>query len=79
MMQTNTEKNPTLIKIGEKVKMLRKSIPKYANYEHFAWQNNINKITVYRIESGHNYKLDSLLRVLDALDVKLSDFFSDID
>lgn len=77
-MKVQTEKNPTLVKIGEKVKRLRKTNPDYANYEVFAWENKINKITVYRIETGQNYKMDSLLRVLDALNVNVSDFFSDI-
>ena len=78
-MIAEKEKNPTLVQIGEKVRKLRKQNPNYINYERFAEANNINKVTLQRIESGQNFKMDSLLKVLDALGVGLTDFFSDID
>lgn len=72
-------KDKRLIAIGEKIRMLRKSNPDFTNYEVFAFTHRINKVTLQRIERGDNYNMESLLKVLDALDVKLSAFFSDID
>ena len=80
MKSAETEKkDERLIKIGNKVRQLRKSNPEYVNYEVFAFTFKINKGTVQRIERGDSFNMDSLLKVLDSLNVKVSDFFSDID
>ncbi len=78
MAVLKNEKNPILIKIGEKVRKLRKQNPDYVNYEVFAFTHRINKVTLQRIERGENYNMESLLKVLKALDIMLSDFFKDI-
>jgi ribosome-binding protein aMBF1 (putative translation factor) len=57
--------------IGERVKTQRKKIAN--NYENFAAEHRINKVTVGRIENGENYKMDSLLRVLNAIGITLED------
>lgn len=72
-------KDPRLIKIGNKVRQIRKSNPEFANYEVFAFTFKINKGTIQRIERGDSFNMDSLLKVLDALNVKVSDFFIDVD
>lgn len=72
-------KDQRLMKIGNKVRQLRKSNPDFANYEVFAFTFKINKGTVQRIERGDSFNMDSLLKVLDSLNVKVSDFFNDID
>jgi hypothetical protein len=74
-----SDKDKRLILIGEKIRMLRKLNPDFKNYEVFAFTHRINKVTLQRIERGDNYNMESLLKVIDALDVKLSAFFSDID
>ena len=79
MEKSKTEKNPILVQIGEKIRMLRKKNPDFVNYEVFAFTHRINKVTLQRIERGENYNMESLLRVLKALDISLSKFFSDID
>ena len=68
-----------LLKIGEKVRKLRKANPEYVNYEVFAFTNKINKGTIQRIERGDSFNMESLLKVLDALNVPVSVFFKDID
>jgi hypothetical protein len=60
-----------LKEIGEKVKAERKVINK--NYEKFAIENQINKVTLFRIETGENYKMSSLLQVLNAIEISLED------
>jgi transcriptional regulator with XRE-family HTH domain len=71
-------KDQRLTKIGQKFRQLRKSNPDFKNYEVFAYANKINKGTIQRIERGDSFTMESLLKVLDALNVKISDFFSDI-
>ena len=77
-MKAEKQKNPTLVKIGEKIRRLRKQNPDYKNYEIFAFTFKWNKVTLQRIERGENYNMESLLKVLKALDVGLSEFFKDI-
>lgn len=79
MAKAETEKNPTLVQIGEKIRMLRKQNPEFDNYEVFAFTHQINKVTLQRIERGENYNMESLLKVLRALDVPLNEFFRDIE
>ena len=79
VMVKSEEKNPVLVAIGEKVRKLRKKNPDYDNYEVFAFTHKINKVTLARIERGENYNMESLFKVLNALGVSLSEFFSDID
>jgi transcriptional regulator with XRE-family HTH domain len=80
MKSTATEnKDERLVKIGTKVRQLRKSHPEFLNYEVFAFTHKINKGTIQRIERGDSFNMDSLLKVLDALDVKLATFFADLD
>jgi transcriptional regulator with XRE-family HTH domain len=57
--------------LGAKVKTKRKVINK--NYEKFAIENKINKVTLLRIETGDNYKMSSLLQVLNAIGISIED------
>jgi len=64
-------------KIGEKLKDSR--IKKgHNNYEYFAYQNDINKKTVWKAENGLGITLESFLRILHALDETPEDFFKGI-
>ena len=78
MKKSIDEKNPILVQIGKKIRMLRKQNPDFVNYEVFAFTHKINKVTLQRIERGENYNMESLLKVLNALGVGLSEFFHDI-
>lgn len=67
-----------LTKIGEKVRMHRRGIN--ANYEIFALEHHINKVTLQRIESGKNYTMSSFIELLNIMDVTIEEFFGgDID
>lgn len=72
------DKDPVLLKIGEKVRLLRKSNPEYINYEVFAFKNNINKVTLSKIEKGENHNIASLIKIIRALDITVEDFFKGI-
>ena len=62
--------------IGKRVRMERKKVNN--NYEDFAKDNNINKVTLARIENGENFTISSLIEVLKALEISLPDFFNDL-
>ena len=74
-----TSKNDPILKlIGEKVKKLRKSNPEFANYEVFAFKNAINKVTLLKIEKGENHNITSLIKVINALNITIEEFFMGI-
>ena len=61
--------------IGEKIRQLRKE--KNPNYEDFAAENNINKVTLNRIERGDSVSTKLFFNVLNKLEItSLEEFFS---
>lgn len=66
-----------IIQIGMKVRELRRKV--CPNYEQFAFTYNINKVTLSNIETGKDFRMSSLLKVLDALHVSQADFFALVD
>jgi hypothetical protein len=66
----------TLKIIGNKVRMHRKSIAK--NNLKFSEGNNINKITLCRIENGENYNMRSFIWILRKMNISIEDFFNGI-
>lgn len=67
------EINSKMSEIGEKVRLLRKK--ENTNYEDFAKNRNVNKVTLNRIERGDNVSMKLFLSVLVKLDISLEDFF----
>lgn len=64
-------------KIATKLKELRKS-KGYRSYETFAFDNNLNRVQYWRIESGQNITMKTLITVLRIHNISLSDFFKDL-
>lgn len=62
--------------LGERLKQIRKG-KGYSNYEHFAFRHDINRSQYGRYEKGGDLRFSSLLRVLEALDISLKDFFAE--
>lgn len=48
----------------------------YANYEQFAFDNELPRAQYGRYEKGQDLRFSSLLKVLKAMDISLADFFS---
>lgn len=48
----------------------------FSNYEQFAFENEIPRAQYGRYEKGHDLRFSSLLKVLNAMDISLKDFFS---
>ncbi|WP_448698189.1 helix-turn-helix domain-containing protein [Mucilaginibacter sp. AW1-3] len=73
-MPKYTDTEALLVKIGERIRELRlaKGEP---NAEKFALKNDINRVQYYGYEKGKDMQLSSLLKVLNALDTSLPEFF----
>ncbi len=60
--------------IADRVRQIRKSRG-YVSYDYFAWENQIPRVQYWRMEKGTNFTIKNLLRVLDAHDMSLEEFF----
>ncbi|MEO8947185.1 MAG: XRE family transcriptional regulator [Mucilaginibacter sp.] len=65
-----------LIKLGNRIKTLRIKAGHH-HYEKFAYQNNIGRILLRRVELGGNVNYKNLLKIIKALGIRPSDFFSE--
>ncbi len=63
--------------IGSNIRKLRRAESK--NYEVFANDHGINKVTLSRIENGQDFKMSNLIKLLIILNISLSDFFNDLE
>lgn len=65
-----------LKKLGRRIKELR--IKKgYSNYEYFAYEHGIGRAQYGKYETGGNIQFDTLLKIINALNISLKDFFSE--
>ena len=62
--------------MGNRLQQLRKA-KGFNNYEKFAYENDIPRAQYGRYERGQDLKLSSLIKVLEALDISLKDFFAE--
>jgi hypothetical protein len=61
-------------KIADKIKQLRISA-KFSSAESFAYEHELNRVQYWRVESGSNITLKTLLKVLDIHKITLEEFF----
>jgi len=67
-----------IIQIAKHIKKLR--IEKgYGSHEFFAWEHKIPRIQYWRMEKGTNFTIQSLLRILDAHNITLKEFFNSME
>ena len=66
-----------IVKICEKLKKIRIERG-YTSYENFAWDNDLPRVQYWRLENGVNFRMESLLKILDVHKIKLEDFFKGI-
>ncbi len=76
-MELSSKNEKRLIKIGEKLRHLRKAAG-YKSYENFAFDNELNRVQYGRMEKGSNITIASLLRVLDIHKISPEEFFEGI-
>jgi transcriptional regulator with XRE-family HTH domain len=65
-----------LKKVGARLRKVRKAKGE-VNYEKFAFKHDLNRSQVWRYENGEEMTLTSLVKMLNALDMTLADFFSE--
>jgi transcriptional regulator with XRE-family HTH domain len=64
--------------IGERLKELRKSMG-FTNYEHIAYELNMSRSAYWRIESGENFEMKTLIKICKVLGVTMKEFFEGIE
>ncbi|MEM9363355.1 MAG: helix-turn-helix transcriptional regulator [Bacteroidota bacterium] len=73
---TKKELDPRIRAIAKKLETLR--IEKgYSSYENFAIEFGISRMQYWRMEKGTNFTFTSLLKILDAHETTLNEFFND--
>jgi len=78
MENSNLKINKEELKaIANRLKELRKS-KGYSNYEHIAFDLEMSRSAYWRLETGVNFELKTLIKICRLLDVTLEDFFKDI-
>ena len=63
--------------IAIRLKELRKA-KGYSNYEHIAFALEMSRSAYWRLETGANFELKTLIKICRLLDVSLEEFFSGI-
>ncbi len=63
--------------IGEKIKRLRLEAG-YTSYEKFAIANGIEGKQYWRLESGKNFRMTTLIGIIDIHGITLKEFFEDL-
>lgn len=71
----NTEE---LKAIAKRLKSLRK-LKGYKNYEHIAFDLGMSRSAYWRLETGANFELKTLIKICRLLGVTLEEFFDGID
>lgn len=71
-------KLPELKAIALRLKELRKS-KGYSNYEHIAFELGMSRSAYWRLETGANFELKTLIKICKLLEVTLEDFFKGIN
>ena len=67
-----------LSQIGNRVRALRKANT-ILSAEDFANEKGFDRVQYSRIENGANITMKTLLKVVDAHNITLKEFFSDLD
>ncbi len=50
----------------------------YTSYENFAIEHGISRMQYWRMEKGTNFTFESLLKILDAHEIGLREFFENL-
>ncbi|HQQ95016.1 MAG TPA: helix-turn-helix transcriptional regulator [Bacteroidia bacterium] len=64
--------------IGERLKELRK-LKGFSNYEHIAFELGMSRSAYWRIESGENFEIKTLIKICKVLGITMKEFFEGID
>lgn len=73
--ESENDESVYLKKIGERLRYFRKKAG-YTNSEYFAYENNISRPQYGKYEAGANIQLNTLIKILKAMNVTLEEFFT---
>lgn len=76
ILKVNDPERDLLNKLGNRIKTLRLKAG-HNHYEKFAFQNDIGRILLRRVELGSNVNFNNLFKIIKALDVTPAEFFSE--
>lgn len=77
MAKVKEEESVELKAIAERLKALRKQ-KGYKNYEHIAFELGMSRSAYWRLETGANFELKTLIKICKLLGVTLEEFFTGI-
>ena len=76
--KSTTEHQADLMLISERLKHLRKA-KGYNSYEHIAFELRMSRSAYWRLESGKNFQLVTLIRICELLQISLTEFFQGLE
>jgi transcriptional regulator with XRE-family HTH domain len=76
MKATTKEKPKNVLLLAKRIKELRKKAG-YTSYETFAYDHNITRSQWGRYERGEDLRFTSLVKVCQAFNITLEEFFSE--
>lgn len=68
--------NDLFVKMGKRIKQLRKR-KGYNNHETFAYEHGFARAQFGRYERGSNLQFSTIVKIVEALDITLAEFFSE--
>ena len=77
MEQKNSSSDLILKKIGKHLREIRKD-KGYSSAEIFAYENQLNRVSYWRIENGQNFTMKMLIRILEIHNMSPIEFFAGI-
>lgn len=74
MKEKSEPLDPRILQICERLKSIRieRGFP---SYENFAYENDLGRMSVWRVEQGSNLTIKTLLKYLDIHQMTLEEFF----
>lgn len=75
MVEQTDYTSEQLKKLGERIRVLRKK--KYSSHEDFCYEHGFSRSQYWRYESGKDLRFSTLLRILEALNISVEEFFSE--
>lgn len=73
--KTEKQLDPRIMAVAKKLEQMR--IEKgYTSYENFAIEHGISRMQYWRMEKGTNFTFASFLKILDAHEMSLEEFFA---
>ena len=73
-----SDKLPELLDVAKRLKVLRLE-KGYKSYEHVAFELSMSRSAYWRLESGENFSMKTLVKVCKLLGVTLEEFFAGVN